>query len=298
MIPELGHFCLILALLCAAVQAFVPVLAVRAARAQLVLCGAAFAALIYCFVVTDLSVITVVKNSHTLKPLIYKIAGVWGNHEGSMLMWVTMLAGYGAALSLWKNPARVLQAQGLLGIGFLSFIIIASNPFARLPFPPIDGNDLNPLLQDPILAIHPPMLYLGYVGFSVAFSFALAALWDGKVAREWVTQVKPWVLFAWTSLTAGISLGSWWAYYELGWGGWWFWDPVENASLMPWLLGTALLHSVIVMEKRGGLTRWVLLLAILTFSLSMLGTFLVRSGVLTSVHAFALDPKRGMFILG
>jgi len=298
MIPELGYFCLVLAFLCAVVQMAFPALSVRAARAQFVLCALSFAALLWCFVTTDLSVVTVVKNSHTLKPLLYKISGVWGNHEGSMLLWVTMLAGYGAALSVWKNPARVLQAQGLIGSGFLVFILLASNPFARVMFPPVDGNDLNPLLQDPVLAIHPPMLYLGYVGFSVAFSFALAALWDGKIAKEWVMLLKPWVLFSWTALTAGIALGSWWAYYELGWGGWWFWDPVENASLMPWLLGTALLHSVIVMEKRGGLTRWTLLLAILTFSLSMLGTFLVRSGVLTSVHAFALDPTRGAFILG
>lgn len=298
MIPELGHFCLILAFLCAGVQAAIPALSVRAARAQFALCLLAFAALVWCFVTTDLSVLAVVKNSHTMKPLLYKISAVWGNHEGSILLWVTMLAGYGGALSLSKNHVRVLQAQGAIGFGFLAFMLLASNPFARVLFPPVDGDDLNPLLQDPVLAIHPPMLYLGYVGFSVAFSFALAALRDGSIAKGWAAFVKPWVLFAWATLTAGIALGSWWAYYELGWGGWWFWDPVENASLMPWLLGTALLHSVIVMEKRGGLARWTLLLAILTFSLSMLGTFLVRSGVLTSVHAFALDPRRGVFILG
>lgn len=297
MIPELGHFCLILALLCAGIQSFVPRLSARAAKAQFVFCAAAFLLLIVCYLVSDLSVVNVVKNSHTLKPFLYKISGAWGNHEGSMLLWVALLSLYGFLMS-GRAPVTAVRTQGLTGFGFLSFILLTSNPFGRIHPPPVDGNDLNPLLQDPGLAFHPPLLYMGYVGFSVAFSFAVAALRDGKMDQAWARAVKPWVLFAWTALTAGIGLGSWWAYYELGWGGWWFWDPVENASLMPWLLGTALLHSVMVVKKREALKRWTALLAILTFSLSMLGTFLVRSGVLTSVHAFALDPARGIFILG
>ncbi|MBI4030189.1 MAG: heme lyase CcmF/NrfE family subunit [Proteobacteria bacterium] len=297
MIPELGHFCLILALLCAGVQSFVPQLSARAAKAQFVFCAAALLLLVVCYLVSDLSVVNVVKNSHTLKPFLYKISGAWGNHEGSMLLWVALLSLYGFLMS-GRAPVTAVRTQGLTGFGFLSFILLTSNPFGRIHPPPVDGNDLNPLLQDPGLAFHPPLLYMGYVGFSVAFSFAIAALREGKMDQAWARAVKPWVLFAWTALTAGIGLGSWWAYYELGWGGWWFWDPVENASLMPWLLGTALLHSVMVVKKREALKRWTALLAILTFSLSMLGTFLVRSGVLTSVHAFALDPARGIFILG
>lgn len=304
MIPELGQFCLILALLMAGLQTWagwknMDALCLRATRLQFALCLAAFIALMVSFITTDLSVRTVVENSHTLKPLLYKIAGTWGNHEGSMLLWVLVLSFFGMIISLQKKaPLTTLAVQGLQGVGFLAFLILTSNPFARLALPPLDGNDLNPLLQDPALALHPPMLYLGYVGFSVVFSYAVAYLLraDGTPAA-WAKSVRPWVLIAWSALTAGISLGSWWAYYELGWGGFWFWDPVENASLMPWLLGTALIHSVVVTQARGAFARWTLLLAILTYSLSLLGTFLVRSGVLTSVHAFAVDPSRGLFIL-
>ncbi len=305
MIPELGHFALILALVVALAQGFLPYPALKK-RAAILLFSLnliAFLSLTWAYIVTDLSVANVAQNSHTLKPFIYKVAGVWGNHEGSMLLWSLMLALFSmlVALSTVKPEGlknKVLSIQGLLASGFLAFILLASNPFARLPFAPVDGAGLNPVLQDPGLAIHPPLLYMGYVGFSVAFAFALAGLLEGKLDKDWARAVRPWVLLSWSSLSAGIGLGSWWAYYELGWGGWWFWDPVENASLMPWLLGTALLHSVIVLEKRNTLKRWVALLAILTFSLSMLGTFLVRSGVLTSVHAFAVDPMRGIFILG
>jgi len=304
MIPELGQFCLILALLMAGLQTWagwkqMNALCLRTTRLQFALCLAAFIALMISFITTDLSVRNVVENSHTLKPLLYKIAGTWGNHEGSMLLWVLVLSFFGMIISLQKKaPLTVLSMQGLQGIGFLAFLIFTSNPFARLGIPPLDGNDLNPLLQDPALAIHPPMLYLGYVGFSVVFSYAVAYLLrpDGTPSA-WAKAVRPWILVAWSALTAGISLGSWWAYYELGWGGFWFWDPVENASLMPWLLGTALLHSIIVTQARGAFARWTILLAILTYSLSLLGTFLVRSGVLTSVHAFAVDPSRGLFIL-
>ncbi|HAA92276.1 MAG TPA: heme lyase NrfEFG subunit NrfE, partial [Rhodospirillaceae bacterium] len=234
----------------------------------------------------------------------YKISGVWGNHEGSMVLWVLVLALFGAAVALFGRNlppslrARVLAVQALIGIGFVAFILLTSNPFERVVPAPVDGHDLNPLLQDPGLAIHPPMLYVGYVGFSIAFSFAIAALIEGKVDAAWARWVRPWTLLAWSFLTGGIALGSWWAYYELGWGGWWYWDPVENASFMPWLVGTALLHSSIVVEKRDSLKSWTILLAILTFALSLIGTFLVRSGVLTSVHAFATDPDRGVFILG
>jgi cytochrome c-type biogenesis protein CcmF len=256
------------------------------------------------FVTSDFSVEVVVANSHTAKPLLYKISGVWGNHEGSMLLWVLILSLFGAAVAVFGRnlPDRLrinaLGVQGMVGCGFLAFIALTSNPFARLPQPPADGNGLNPILQDPGLAIHPPFLYLGYVGFSMAFSFAVAALIEGKVDACWARWVRPWVLAAWCFLTIGITLGSAWAYYTLGWGGWWFWDPVENASFMPWIAGTALLHSALVVERRSALVGWTILLAILTFSLSLVGTFLVRSGVLTSVHAFALDPARGVFILG
>ena len=252
---------------------------------------------------SDFSVLNVAENSHTDKPLLYKITGVWGNHEGSMLLWVFILALFGAAVAVFGGNlppalrARVLAVQGMIGVGFLLFILFTSNPFLRLDPAPADGNGLNPILQDPGLAFHPPLLYLGYVGFSIAFSFAIAALIEGRVDAAWARWVRPWTLAAWCALTIGIAMGSWWAYYTLGWGGWWFWDPVENASFMPWLVGTALLHSAIVVEKRDALKSWTILLAILTFSLSLIGTFLVRSGVLTSVHAFAVDPRRGVFIL-
>ena len=316
MFPELGHYALVLALVVALVQAGLPMAGAQrgdsawmavagpAALAQFGLIGFAFATLIQAAIVSDFSVLNVVQNSHSTKPLLYKIAGVWGNHEGSMVLWVTILAGFGAAVAMFGQSlplplkARVLAVQAMIGVGFLLFILATSDPFARVDPPPLDGEDLNPLLQDPGLALHPPFLYLGYVGFSMAFSFAIAALIEGRVDPAWARWVRPWTLAAWVCLTLGIALGSWWAYYTLGWGGWWFWDPVENASLMPWLAGTALLHSAIVVEKRDALKSWTLLLAILTFSLSLIGTFLVRSGVLSSVHAFAVDPARGIFILG
>ncbi len=315
MIVELGHFALILALVVALVQVVLPFIGAArndarlmavggpAALAQLGLICVAFAALTHAYVVSDFSVKTVMQNSHTLQPLLYKITGVWGNHEGSLLLWVLILALFGAAVGGFGGnlpptlKARVLSVQGMIGVGFLAFMLFTSNPFARLDPPALEGASLNPLLQDPGLAFHPPMLYLGYVGFSMAFSFAIAALIEGRVDAAWARWVRPWTLAAWTALTAGIGLGSWWAYYELGWGGWWFWDPVENASFMPWLFGTALLHSAIVVEKRDALKSWTVLLAIITFALSLLGTFLVRSGVITSVHAFATDPTRGLFIL-
>ncbi len=315
MIPELGHFALILALLLSAVQAFVPLVGAArgdaewmamgrpAAIGQFAMILIAFLALMYAFVVSDFTVSNVVENSHSAKPMLYKVAGVWGNHEGSMVLWVLILALFGAMVALFGDnlparlQARVLSVQAMIGLGFLAFILMTSNPFLRVDPPPLDGTDLNPLLQDPGLAFHPPFLYLGYVGFSMAFSFAVAALIEGRVDAAWARWVRPWTLAAWCGLTVGIGLGSWWAYYELGWGGWWFWDPVENASFMPWLTGTALLHSAIVVEKRDTLKSWTILLAILTFGLSLLGTFLVRSGILTSVHAFAVDPERGVFIL-
>ncbi|MDG5495800.1 heme lyase CcmF/NrfE family subunit [Niveispirillum sp. BGYR6] len=315
MIPEIGHYALVLALLLAIIQGTLPFAGAArrnaawmeagrmAAYGQLGLITLAFLALMWAYVVSDFSVLNVVENSHSQKPMLYKVAGVWGNHEGSMLLWIFMLSLFGAAVAAFGRnipptlKARVLGVQGLIGVGFLLFILATSNPFIRiLPAPP-DGNDLNPLLQDPGLAFHPPFLYLGYVGFSVAFSFAVGALIEGRVDPAWGRWVRPWTLVAWSSLTLGIAMGSWWAYYELGWGGWWFWDPVENASLMPWLAGTALLHSAIVVEKRDSLKTWTILLAVLTFSLSLMGTFLVRSGVLTSVHAFAVDPRRGVAIL-
>src|SRR4051812_31210618 len=262
-----------------------------------------FAALVYGHAVSDFSIVNVVENSHSTKPFIYKVSGVWGNHEGSMLLWILILTLFGAVVALAREsvPARLrantLAVQASITVAFVLFILVASNPFVRVSPAPFEGQDLNPVLQDPGLAIHPPLLYVGYVGFSITFAFAMAALIDGRIDAVWARAVRPWTLAAWTFLTLGIAMGSYWAYYELGWGGFWFWDPVENASLMPWLAGTALLHSTVVMEKRDALKVWTILLSILTFSLSLLGTFLVRSGVLTSVHAFAVDPTRGIFIL-
>ncbi len=316
MIVETGHFALILALALAIVQAIIPLwgslsrdatlmrAAPTIALAQFVMVAIAYGALTWAYVTSDFSLVNVFENSHSLKPLIYKISGVWGNHEGSMLLWVLILVLFGAlvALSARNMPddlsASVLSVQAWISGAFLLFILLTSNPFARVGMPPIEGRDLNPILQDPGLAIHPPMLYLGYVGFSMTFSFAAAALINGRIDAVWARYVRPWALLAWLFLTLGIAMGSYWAYYTLGWGGFWFWDPVENASLMPWLAGTALLHCTAVMEKRDALKIWTIFLAILAFSLSLLGTFLVRSGVLTSVHAFASDPQRGVFILG
>ena len=315
MIPELGHFALILALAVALVQGTLPLIGASrgdlrlmalgrtAALTQAFLVLVSFGALTQAYVTSDFSVLNVVDNSHSAKPLLYKISGVWGNHEGSMLLWALILALFGAAVAVFGANlpdtlrSRVLAIQALIGVGFLAFLLFTSNPFARVYPAPPDGNGLNPLLQDPGLAFHPPLLYLGYVGYSVTYAFAVAALLEGRVDAAWARWVRPWALAAWCFLTLGIALGSWWAYYILGWGGFWFWDPVENASLMPWLVGTALLHSAIVVEKRDALKSWTVLLALLAFSLSLLGTFLVRSGVLTSVHAFAQDPSRGMFIL-
>lgn len=278
-------------------------LASPAATIQVLLVGFSFAALTYAFVTSDFSLRLVVLNSHTDKPMLYKVAGVWGNHEGSLLLWVLILALFGAAAAWFGGQlpttlkARVLGVQASVGVAFYAFILFTSNPFERLAAPPFNGEDLNPLLQDPGLAFHPPFLYLGYVGLSMAFSFAVAALLEGRVDAAWGRWVRPWTLAAWLFLTVGIALGSWWAYYELGWGGFWFWDPVENASFMPWLIAAALLHSAIVVEKREALKAWTILLAILAFGFSLVGTFIVRSGVLTSVHAFANDPERGVFIL-
>jgi cytochrome c-type biogenesis protein CcmF len=275
-----------------------------AAWVQAALIVTAFLCLMQSYIVSDFSVATVAANSHTLKPMLYKVTGTWANHEGSMVLWVMILALYGLAVAAFganlppSFRARVIAVQGMVGAGFLAFILFTSNPFLRLDPAPVEGNGLNPLLQDPGLAFHPPFLYLGYVGFSIAFSFAVAALIEGRVDPAWARWVRPWTLAAWCALTIGIALGSWWAYYELGWGGFWFWDPVENASLMPWIIGTALLHSATVMEKRDALRSWTVLLAITAFAFSLLGTFLVRSGVLTSVHSFAVDPARGVFILG
>ena len=276
----------------------------RAALTQALFLASAFVALVLLFLASDFSVSLVAQYSHTTKPWLYKLSGAWGNHEGSMLLWVTIVAIFGGAMAFFGQAlpatlrARAIGIQGLIGVGFLGFLIFTSNPFTRLLVVPENGSGLNPLLQDPGLAFHPPFLYLGYVGFSVAFSFAIAALIEGRVDALWARFVRPWVLAAWSFLTIGIALGSLWAYYELGWGGWWFWDPVENVSLMPWLAGTALLHSTLVVEKRNTFMNWTLLLAIATFSLSLIGTFIVRSGVLTSVHAFAVDPERGVFLLG
>jgi cytochrome c-type biogenesis protein CcmF len=314
-IAESGHYALVLALALALIQSTIPLLGARlhdialmnvarsTALAQLLFVALSFLALVTLHVTSDFSVANVFENSHSLKPLIYKITGVWGNHEGSMLLWVSILALFGGLVAAFGNNlplglrARVLAVQAWIASAFYLFILMTSNPFLRLADPPIEGRDLNPVLQDIGLAVHPPMLYLGYVGFSISFSFAIAALLEGRIDAAWARWVRPWTLMAWIFLTLGIAMGSYWAYYELGWGGWWFWDPVENASLMPWLAGTALLHSALVMEKRNALKVWTILLSILTFSLSLLGTFLVRSGVLTSVHAFATDPTRGVFIL-
>lgn len=315
MLNELGHFALILAFGIAIVQTTVPMigahrgdvkwmaLAEPAATVQFLLTAFSFAVLTWAFVVSDFSLQLVYLNSHTDKPMIYKVTGVWGNHEGSMLLWMVILTLFGA-LAAWfggglpaKLRARVLAVQASIAVAFFAFVIFTSNPFLRLEVPPLNGRDLNPLLQDPGLAFHPPFLYLGYVGLSMSFSFAVAALIEGRVDAAWGRWVRPWTLSAWMFLTVGIALGSWWAYYELGWGGFWFWDPVENASFMPWLIAAALLHSAIVVEKREALKSWTVLLAILAFGFSLLGAFIVRSGVLTSVHAFANDPERGMLIL-
>lgn len=315
MIAETGHFAMILAFCVALVQSILPlygahrdrqafvIIAAPAAKLQFILLLWAFAVLTIKFVQSDFSLWLVTANSHADKPFIYRLTGVWGNHEGSMLLWILMLAAYGAGIAQFGKSipdalkARVLGVQGLIGVAFLAFSLFTSNPFTRLTSPPFEGNGLNPILQDPALAVHPPLLYAGYVGFSLAFSFSVAALLSGKISPDWAKWVRPWTLLAWLSLTLGIAVGSFWAYYELGWGGFWFWDPVENASFMPWLAGTALLHSALVTARRNTLHSWTMLLAILTFGLCIAGTFLVRSGVLTSVHAFATDPTRGVFIL-
>lgn len=315
MIAELGHFALILALGLAFIQSSLPLIGARRNDPSLMAIGSSsaltgfllisfsFAALTHAYVTSDFSLANVWQNSHSDKPLLYKITGVWGNHEGSMLLWVLILALFSALLAAFATnlpdrlKADVLAVQGWISVAFLLFIIFTSNPFERLPQVPLEGRDLNPILQDIGLAIHPPLLYVGYVGFSLTFSFAVAAMISGRIDGAWARYVRPWALLAWVFLTLGIAMGSYWAYYELGWGGWWFWDPVENASFMPWLVGTALIHSALVMEKRDGLKIWTILLALLTFSLSLLGTFIVRSGVLTSVHSFATDPTRGLFIL-
>ena len=315
MIPELGHYALVLALALGLIQSVAPVigafsrdaslmrLATSTALMQFVFVAFSFAALTICYVTSDFSVVSVFENSHSMMPLIYKITSVWGNHEGSMLLWVLILSLFGAMVAQFGAnlpatlKAHVLAVQSWVACAFYLFILLTSNPFVRLAQAPLEGRDLNPILQDIGLAIHPPLLYLGYVGFSIAFSFAIAALIEGRIDAAWARWVRPWTLVAWMFLTIGIAMGSYWAYYTLGWGGFWFWDPVENASLMPWLAGTALLHSAVVMEKRNALKIWTILLAILTFSLSLIGTFLVRSGVLTSVHSFASDPTRGVFIL-
>ena len=315
MIPELGHFALIVALCIACVQALVPLLGAQrgdptwmalarpAAQGQFVFVAIAFACLAWSFVSNDFSVLNVASNSNSMLPLRYRFAATWGSHEGSLLLWVLMLSLWMTAVSVFSRRlpsemvARILAVMAMISIGFLLFLLLTSNPFERLLPPAADGRDLNPLLQDPGMVIHPPMLYMGYVGFSVAFAFAIAALIGGRLDATWARWSRPWTTMAWAFLTVGIAMGSGWAYYVLGWGGWWFWDPVENASFMPWLVGTALIHSLAVTEKRGGFKLWTVLLAIIAFSLSLLGTFLVRSGVLTSVHAFATDPKRGIFIL-
>jgi cytochrome c-type biogenesis protein CcmF len=316
MIPELGHFALILALVMALTQAVLPLAgaargnpvwmayAKPCARAQFVLTVLAYAALTHAFVTNDFSVLYVAQHSNSMLPLVYRVTAVWGGHEGSILLWALILGGWTLAVTFFSKPldaptvARIVGVMGLISVGFLLFTLVTSNPFLRMLPAAADGQDLTPLLQDPGMVIHPPMLYMGYVGFVVAFAFAIAALLSGRLDAAWARWSRPWTTVAWCFLTFGIALGSFWAYYELGWGGWWFWDPVENASLMPWLAGTALMHSLAVTEKRGGFKMWTALLAIITFSLSLLGTFLVRSGVVTSVHAFASDPTRGIFILG
>ena len=315
MIAEFGQYALVLAFTLSLAQSVLPMIGAQrgirpwmafarpTAFAQLGFVGFAFLALVACFVRSDFSVAAVYRHSHSQQPLIYKIAATWGNHEGSLLLWVLILAVFGALVALFgenlppRLKARALSVQGMISFAFLAFMLFTSNPFDRLSPVPFEGEELNPLLQDPGLALHPPMLYLGYVGFSMTFSFAVAALIEGRVDSAWARWVRPWTLLAWTTLTAGIFLGANWAYYELGWGGWWAWDPVENASFMPWLIGTALLHCQTVVEKRDALKAWTILLAIIAFGFSLLGTFLVRSGVITSVHAFAQDPARGLFIL-
>src|SRR5438132_13772597 len=315
MIPEIGQFALILALMLALTQATLPLIGAAkgipqlvamarpTAQAQFIFVTIAFSCLAYSFITNDFSVLNVATNSNSQLPLQYRLAATWGSHEGSLLLWTFMLTIWMVAVSLFSNHlpkemvARVLSVMAVISTGFLLFMLLTSNPFQRLiPVPP-DGRDLNPLLQDPAMVAHPPMLYMGYVGMCVAFAFAISALIGGRLDATWARWSRPWTTVAWMFLTCGIALGSFWAYYELGWGGWWFWDPVENASFMPWLVGTALIHSLAVTEKRGGFKSWTVLLAIAAFSLSLLGTFLVRSGVLTSVHAFATDPKRGIFIL-
>ena len=309
MIPEIGQFALIIALLLALTQATVPLIgaargnrswmavAAPAGQAQFIFVAIAFCCLGYSFITNDFSVLNVATNSNSQLPLHYRLAATWGSHEGSLLLWVLMLGLWTAAVSLFSKHlpedmlARVLSVMGVISVGFLLFMLITSNPFARLIPAAPDGHDLNPLLQDPAMVVHPPMLYMGYVGFSVAFAFAISALISGRLDATWARWSRPWTTVAWMFLTCGIALGSWWAYYELGWGGWWFWDPVENASFMPWLVGTALIHSLAVTEKRGGFKSWTVLLAIAAFSLSLLGTFLVRSGVLTSVHALPMIPS-------
>ena len=315
MIAEIGHYALVLAFALALIQSVVGLIGARlrdpvlmgvgepVMLAQFLLIAMAFSALVICYVTSDFSVANVFQNSHSAMPLVYKFTSVWGNHEGSMLLWLFILALFGTLVALFGSNlpaglrANVLGVQSLLAAAFNFFILATSNPFLRLAPPPLEGRDLNPILQDIGLAVHPPLLYLGYVGYSITFSFAVAALIEARIDAAWARWVRPWALTAWMCLTAGVALGSYWAYYELGWGGWWFWDPVENASLMPWLAGTALLHSALVMERRNALKIWTILLAILAFSLSLIGTFLVRSGVLTSVHTFANDPTRGVFIL-
>src|ERR1700731_3763155 len=315
MIPELGHYALTLALGLALIQGIMPIIGTRtndpvlmsiaapAALAQFVFVAIAFLALAECYVASDFSVLNVYENSNSAMPLIYRLTSIWGNHEGSMMLWVSILAFFGALVALFGTnlpatlKANALAVQAWIAVAFELFILITSNPFLRIADAPLEGRDLNPILQDPGLAIHPPLLYVGYVGLSISFSFAVAALLEGRIDAAWARWVRPWTLLAWMFLTLGIAMGSYWAYYTLGWGGWWFWDPVENASFMPWLAGTALLHSAVVMEKRNALKVWTILLAILAFSLSLIGTFLVRSGVLTSVHTFANDPARGVFIL-
>jgi len=316
MIPEIGHFALILALLLALVQAIPPLIGAHrgnatlmavarpAAQGQFLFVAIAYGCLAYSFLVNDFSVANVARNSFSQLPAVYRFAASWGSHEGSILLWALILALWTTAVTIWSRhlpedmSARVIGVMGLVSFGFLLFILVASNPFARLFPAPMDGSDLNPLLQDPGMVFHPPMLYMGYVGFSVAFAFAIAALLSGKMDVAWARWSRPWTAVAWVFLSIGITGGSWWAYNELGWGGWWFWDPTENASFMPWLAGTALLHSLAATEKRGAFKNWTVLLAILAFSMSLVGTFLVRSGVLSSVHAFATDPTRGIFILG
>ncbi len=316
MTVEIGHIALILAFCVALLQSVIPLAGAqknnarmmefgdRAAVGQFLLLAFAFICLTITFVASDFSVKLAASHSHSDKPLLYKISGVWGNHEGSILLWVVMMAGYGAFVPILGKglpkglKARAIAVQAMLGVGFLAFILFTSNPFERLNPVPMDGNGLNPILQDPGLAFHPPFLYLGYVGFSLPFSFAIAALLEGRVDAVWAKWLRPWVLIAWSFLTIGIALGSFWAYYELGWGGWWMWDPVENVSFMPWLAGTALLHSIMVLGTRHSMASWTVLLAITTFALSLVGTFVVRSGVLVSVHAFAVDPERGVFLLG